>query len=64
MSWTGNLDKHLWQAMGKEHLDHEDEYSQEQWQRFVDEHGEVFAEEASRIAVEMWLDFTRREVSA
>jgi len=65
MSWTGNLDEYLWQAIGKEDLLHyEDEYSDEQWQRFVDEHGQAFAEEASRIAIEMWLEFTRREVSA
>ena len=65
MSLTGNLDEYLWQAVGKEDLfDYEDEYSDEQWQRFVDEYSRAFAEQASMIAIDMWLDFTRREVSA
>ena len=65
MSWTGNLDEYLWQAVGKEDLfDYEDEYSDEQWQRFVEFYGQAFAEAASMIAIEMWLDFTSQEVSA
>lgn len=57
MSWWDERDKHLWQAMGKENFDINDKLTDKQWAAFVGEYAHRFAEMASELANELWLDW-------
>ena len=61
---TVNLDECLWSSIAKEQLDTKDEYTQEQWQHFVNEYFFHFLLDAREIAEKLWLHYTSKEVSA
>jgi hypothetical protein len=57
MSWWDECDKYLWQAMGKENFDINNKVTDKQWADFVEAYADVFAEMASELANELWLDW-------
>ncbi len=57
MSWWDERDKYLWQAMGRESFDFNDKLTDKEWADFVEQWADVFAERASELAYELWLDW-------
>jgi len=47
----------LWQYLDKEHLDTDNELSQKQWNDFVEEYSNCFADECSTVGQDLFYEF-------
>lgn len=56
--WYENRSQYLWQAMGKEHLDYENKLTERQWDIFIKECQDGFAERCSEEAGEFFSQWT------
>ena len=51
------LSNTLYQYMKKEHLDLENELSDDEWENFIDEYQDCFADRCSELAYELFAEF-------
>ena len=51
------LSNTLYQYMKKEHLDLENELSDDEWENFIDEYPRLFADRCSELAYELFAEF-------
>ena len=51
----------LWQTLEKEHLDLDNELSNEEWNMFVEEYEDVFASFTSRYGYELFYNFKHKK---
>jgi hypothetical protein len=56
-TWYDESENYLWQAMGKEELDHEGIVTAEEWSLFIEHYADSFAEIASNAAYDLWVMF-------
>ena len=51
------LSNTLYQYMKKEHLDLENELSDDEWENFIDEYQDCFADRCSELAYELFAEY-------
>ena len=52
----------LWQELKKNHLDNDNEFSKEEWKRFIESYEDIFARESSELGRKLLWEFKCNEL--